>query len=36
MKKAGRMEVLGEELREEKELRRVLEERVRRLEEGSR
>ena len=34
MRKAGRMEVLSKELREEKEHRRVLEERVRKLEEG--
>ena len=36
MRKAGRMEVLSKELREEKEHRRVLEERVRKLEEGGR
>jgi len=34
MRKAGQMEVLSKELREEKEHRRVLEERVRKLEEG--
>ena len=36
MRKAGRMEVLSKDLREEKEHRRVLEERVRKLEEGGR